>query len=150
MAHHTMITPKDRFEISRFSTRRTSTRRGIVGIKNTCLIADSSSGKCRRLPIVANLSQSSKPSLHETCDGRNFSCDCCPCVIPEDTARRLNKESYEVLTVTFCTTKKGADSGARHGKSEDQRAYHQAKDCLRKAKREGYSSVLHRFRKSEI
>ena len=45
----------------------------------------------------------------------------------------------------FCSQKKGTHNGARHGKTEAQREYRQAKDCLINATKSGYSSILLRF-----
>ena len=47
-------------------------------------------------------------------------CDCSTCLIPSEEAKRLNKERHDVLTISFFTINKGANLGARHGRSEDQ------------------------------
>ena len=89
---------------------------------------------------MSNLSQNCMKYLME---GIVY-CDFGTCLIPQDQARRLNKERYDVLT-----TRKRANRGARHVLSEDQRAYHQAKDPLRKGIKKKYKSILHRFQAEE-
>ena len=64
-------------------------------------------------------------------------------------ARKLNTERSDVLTIPFFTFQKGANRRARHGRSEDQGAYHQAKEILRKAMKKNYKSILHRFQTPE-
>ena len=46
-------------------------------------------------------------------------CDCGTCLV----IREFNSERYDVSTITNFTVKKGANEGARHGRSVDQGAY---------------------------
>ena len=81
---------------------------------------------------------------------RIVSCDCGTGLVASDATRRLNGERFEVLTLRHFTTKKGGNGGARHGRSEEQRAYYEAKDCFKKARKRGFESILPRFQACEI
>ena len=48
------------------------------------------------------------------------------------TANRIFHCSGYLERISKITIKKVTNRGARHGRSEEQRAYHQARDCLKK------------------
>ena len=60
--------------------------------------------------------------------------------VPKKNMRKLNRERFPNFVI-----KKSGSHGARHGKSEKQREYHQAKQCLRKARKIKFDSILQRF-----
>ena len=66
------------------------------------------------------------PSLHcpKYLEGA-IVCDCGTCLIPSEEARRLNGE--RTFLQSFLHSQKGSTPGARHDRSEDQKADHQAK-----------------------
>ena len=76
-------------------------------------------------------------------------CDCGTCLVPAELTRKLSGESFDALTVPSFVIDKGGGRGARHGKSEAQREYHQAKVCLRKAHKKGFTTTLQRFQGCE-
>ena len=69
------------------------------------------------------------------------SCACGTCLFP----RRIHKTVDSLIS----SSKEEARHGARHGKTEAQREYRQAKDCLRKAIKNNNDSILQRFQQSE-
>ena len=75
------------------------------------------------------------------------SCDCGMCLVSTDATRKLNGERFDALTIPHFTIRKG---GARHGRSEEPRAYYQASQCVKKAHKEGFESTLHPFQTCEI
>ena len=62
-------------------------------------------------------------------------CTCGSCPIPTENTRLLQKRN--------------ANRGAWHGKTDDQREYHQAKVSLRKAHSKIFKSILERFQKQD-
>ena len=62
------------------------------------------------------------------------SCTCGSCVIPSEETRLLTKEKFDLLSIPHSVIKKESFRGARHGKTDEQREYHQANVSLRKAK----------------
>ena len=61
---------------------------------------------------------------------------CGTCWFTTECTRKVNRERFDALTVPNFVIKKGVRHGSRYGKSEAQREYFQAKDCMRKAKKE--------------
>ena len=57
-------------------------------------------------------------------------CTCGKCVIPSEYSRKFDRENFDARSIPHFVIKKGARHGACHGKSEAQREYYQAKDCL--------------------
>ena len=76
-------------------------------------------------------------------------CDCGTCLIPSEEARTLKKERYDVLTIRLFPNENGANREARHGRSEDQKADHQAPETSNNSKKKSYKSILDRFEKQE-
>ena len=76
-------------------------------------------------------------------------CTCGTCLVPTEFTRKLNRKRFDALIIPHFSIEKGGSHGARHGKSEAQREYHQAKDCLGKAKKKKVDSILQRFQQSE-
>ena len=56
-------------------------------------------------------------------------CDCGTCLVPTDATRKLNREVRHVDN-PLLHDQEWATRGARHGRSEDQRAYYEAEGCL--------------------
>ena len=56
------------------------------------------------------------------------------CLVPTKFTRKKKRKRFDALTIPNFVIKKGGSHGARHGKSE-QREYHQAKQCLSKARK---------------
>ena len=70
--------------------------------------------------------------------------------MPSEKQGRMTKEKFDLLSIPYFSIKKGASRGARHGKSEEQCAYHQAVQCLRKVKKNHFGSVLERVQTSRL
>ena len=67
-----------------------------------------------------------------------------------DTCRQTDIPTYtHTHSAEVCVTKRGSYRGARHGKTDDQRGYHQAKVSLRKGKNNNVKSILERFPKQD-
>ena len=60
-----------------------------------------------------------------------------------------NQACPDALTIPNFVIKKGTRRGARHGKTEAQGEYRQAKDCVRKALKNNHDSILQRFQQIE-
>ena len=64
--------------------------------------------------------------------------------------RSYNERKFTLLSIIpYFVTKKGSFRGARHGKTDDQREYHQVRVSLRKAKRNNFKAVPERFQKQD-
>ena len=74
---------------------------------------------------------------------------CGNCLILTEHTRRLTKEKFDAMYMPYFVIKKGSFRGARHGMTDDQREYHQARTCLRKALCKNYNSILERFQKHD-
>ena len=70
------------------------------------------------------------------------------CLVPQMQHAKFNREIRR-LDNPLLHDQKGSEPGARHGRSEDQRAYYQAKNCLRKAHKNGFESIPHLFRRTK-
>ena len=68
---------------------------------------------------------------------------------PTEDTRRLTKEKFDALTIPYFVIKKGTRHGALCGKTEAQREYRQAKDSSKKAIKNNYSSIVHRFQQQD-
>ena len=81
-------------------------------------------------------------------------CTCGPCLIDSESRRKFNKLRLDALFFPHYVIKKGPTHGARHGKTEAQKEYHQAwnawKRCCKKVDSQGehFTSIHDRF--SEI
>ena len=76
-------------------------------------------------------------------------CDCGTC--PTDATRKLNRERFDALKIPVPhLIKKGGSRVARHGRSEDQREYNQARVCLHRAHKQHFDSILQRIQACEI
>ena len=71
-------------------------------------------------------------------------CTCGTCIIPTERTRRLNRDRFDTWSIPHFVIKKSPSHGARHGKTEAQREYHQAHQFLKKAKKK-YETILQRF-----
>ena len=89
----------------------------------------------------------------------NVYCTCGTWLVPTEFTRKLNRERFDTVTIPSFVINKGGRHGARHGKSEAQREYRQAMDCLMKAKRitsiqsfsvsnNGRLTEIHRWKKA--
>ena len=67
---------------------------------------------------------------------------CGNCPILTEKMRLLSKEKLDFLSTPIFVKKKGSHSVSRHGKTDDQRKYHQAKVSLRKTKSNYFKSIL--------
>ena len=76
-------------------------------------------------------------------------CDCGTCLVPTDATRKLNREIRHVDN-PLLHDQEWATRGARHGRSEDQRAYYEAEGCLKKAHKKRFESILHRCQTWDI
>ena len=76
-------------------------------------------------------------------------CTCGTCIIPTERTRRLIRERFDALSVPNFVIKKGPHHGARHCRSEAQREYCQAHQCLKKEKTKNYDTILQRFQQSD-
>ena len=72
----------------------------------------------------------------------------CDMFDPHRIHKTLTKEKFDT-TIPYFVMKKGTRHGARCGKTDAQREYRQAKDCLKKAVQNKYSSILQRFQQSD-
>ena len=72
-------------------------------------------------------------------------CTCGTCLRPPDETRKWNKDRFDVLSIPNYVSKKGPSHGARHGNTERQRIHHAAHVSAKKAKKNGYTSILDRF-----
>ena len=64
--------------------------------------------------------------------------------------KQLDKENYDTLPIPAYVTEKNLKHGAKHGASERQRMYHEAKEILqaaRQPKHGGHQSILERWHK---
>ena len=71
-------------------------------------------------------------------------CTCGTCLIPTPYPRRLTKKKFDASS-RFLLFYKGLRHGARCGKTEAQREYRQAMDCLRKAFRKNVARSFSDF-----
>ena len=76
-------------------------------------------------------------------------CDCGTRLVLAEEARRLNKERCDVLPITFFTFIKGANRRARHGRSEELKAYVQAREADKQATKNKYLSIWQDFKYGE-
>ena len=76
-------------------------------------------------------------------------CTCGVCLLHSTQTQRLNQERFDILSIPNDIIKKKSYRGAKHGNSQIQRKYHKAEDCLRKAKKNHFTSILQRFQESE-
>ena len=60
-------------------------------------------------------------------------CTCGTCLAPTEYTNRWTKEKFDTLSIPYWVSRKGSHHSARCGKTEAQREYRQAKDCLKKA-----------------
>ena len=72
-------------------------------------------------------------------------CTCGTCLIPTEYTKRLTKETFDTLSIVYLVITKGSRHGARCGKTDKQREYRQARDCLGRCLQKGYSTVLQRL-----
>ena len=70
----------------------------------------------------------------------------CACCTQRSHNASIRKDSISIPTYII---KKKSYRGAKHGNSQIQRKYHKAEDCLRKAKKNHFTSILQRFQESE-
>ena len=76
-------------------------------------------------------------------------CTCGTCIIPTERTRRLIRERFHALSVPNFVIKKGPHHGARHCRSEAQREYCQAHQCLKKEeKRRTTTQFFNAFNKA--
>ena len=73
---------------------------------------------------------------------------CENCLIPPGNTKRLTKEKFDSLSIPYFVIKKGSYLGARHGKTDDQRQYHQVKVSSRKDHNNKSKPILERFQKT--
>ena len=129
------------------------------------LIADSQNN-----PPYNRISEESKQMINtlgnvecfELCDiSPKIQCLCClkhwteeivyctsgTCLVPTKFTRKKKRKRFDALTIPNIVIKKGGSHGARHGKSE-QREYHQAKQCLSKARKK-IDSIFQCFQQCE-
>ena len=65
-------------------------------------------------------------------------------------AKKKQREIRRIDNHPLHDQERGRSRGARHGRSEDQRAYHQAEDSSKKAHKKGFESILHHFQMCEV
>ena len=53
-------------------------------------------------------------------------CTCGQCLIDSESRRKFNKPRLDALSIPHYVIKKGRSHGTRHGKTEEQKEYHQA------------------------
>ena len=74
---------------------------------------------------------------------------CGTCMIPTEHTRRLNRRTFDALSMPYFVIKKGPPHGARHVNTKAQREYLQAHQCLKKAKKKKYDTTLQRLQQSD-
>ena len=99
--------------------------------------------------VMRGLSSSATSLLPEVSDRRIVHCTCGTCLIPTASSRKSGRDTFDALTFPDFVIIKGTRHGARHGKSEAQREYHQARDCMKKAEKDNFDSIPQRFQQSE-
>ena len=77
--------------------------------------------------IERYLSQHSVSLLPEVWMEGIVHCDCGTCLFLTELTRELSRERFDALTILHFVIKKGGSRVARHGKSEAQREYYQAR-----------------------
>ena len=83
-------------------------------------------------------------------------CTCGQCLIDSESRRKFNKLRLDALSIPNSVTKKGRSHGARHGKTEVQREYHQAwnawKGCCKKVDSQGehFTGIHDRFLRDPV
>ena len=86
--------------------------------------------------------------MYEVLDGRNCSlwlrylCGSYRC-----NTKKKQREIRRIDNHLLHDQERCGSPGARHGRSEDQRANHQAEDSSKKAHKKGFESILHHFRR---
>ena len=75
---------------------------------------------------------------------------CGKCLPPSERNRQLNKERYDVLSLSNYVIKKNPSHGARHGPTERKRIYHKAHNMLRKARKKKCNTMLERFQTDSL
>ena len=75
-------------------------------------------------------------------------CTCRTCLIPAEHTRRLTKERFDTLTFPFSLSK-GNTQRCSQPETGAQREYRQARDCSKKASKNGRSSILQRFQQHD-
>ena len=83
-------------------------------------------------------------------------CTCGQCLIDSESRRKFNKLRLDALSFPNCMKKKGPTHGARHGKTEVQKEYHQAwnawKRCCKKVDSQGehFTGIHDRFPRDPV
>ena len=86
----------------------------------------------------------------------NQYCTCGQCLIDSESRRKFNKLRLDALSIPNYVIKKGPTHGARHGKTEVQREYHQAwnawKRCCKKVDSQGehFTGIHDRFLRDPV
>ena len=83
-------------------------------------------------------------------------CTCGQCLIDSESRRKFHKLRLDALSIPNYVLKKGPNHGARHGKNEVQKEYHQAwnawKRCCKKvdSKGEHFTGIQDRFLRDPV
>ena len=83
-------------------------------------------------------------------------CTCGQCLIDSESKRKVNKLRLDALSIPNYVIKKGPTHGARHGKTEVQKEYHQAwntwKRCCEKVDSQGehFAGIHDRFLRDPV
>ena len=86
----------------------------------------------------------------------NQYCTCGQCLIDSESRRKFNKLRLDALSIPNYVIKKGPTHGARHGRTEVQREYHQAwnawKRCCKKVDSQGehFTGIHDRFLRDPV
>ena len=83
-------------------------------------------------------------------------CSCGQSLIDSEFKRKFNKLRLDALSIPNYVIKKGPNHGARHGKTEEQKKYHQAwnawKRCCKKVDSQGghFTGIHDRFLRDPV
>ena len=74
---------------------------------------------------------------------------CCTCGLTTEFTRKLTGKRFDALTIPYFVIRKRERHGVFHGKTEEEREYRQAQDCLRRAVKNEDDSILQLFQQSD-
>ena len=75
--------------------------------------------------------------------------ECCTCGLSTEFTRKLTGKRFDALTIPDFVIRKRKRHGVCHGKTEEEREYRQAQDCLRRAVKNEDDSILQLFQQSD-
>ena len=128
-------------------SRRTSTK----PIQQQFESDDPRIGQCRVIRVCETIPKGQCPHCLLYWNQGIVYCTCGQSLIDSESNRKFNKLRLDALSVPNYVIKKGPNHGARHGKTEEQKEYHQAwnawKRCCKKVDSQGgqFTGIHDRF-----